>query len=93
MPAKMFNLPLSHKRTVFPRWIVLSIAGLANFLDLCQSSMVLPGLQDIIRATSMNFTPNTTRIGTKSQFIPKEILRSSRIMTPIAIFMFTGGGW
>lgn len=30
---------------------------------------------------------------TKHPFIPREILRNPRIMTPIAMFMFTGGGW
>lgn len=29
----------------------------------------------------------------KHPFIPREILRNPRIMTPIAMFMFTGGGW
>lgn len=55
----MISLPLSHEQTSSLKWIVLSVAGLANFLDLCQSTMVLFGLQDIMQDASMNFTPNT----------------------------------
>lgn len=34
-----------------------------------------------------------TEVYTKDPFIPRELLRNSHIMTPIAMFMFTGGGW